>query len=424
MHDGVAGALPRRRFLAAAAGCVAAGVLPTTVVRAAEQVRSARHEQSWIPSEACLDALPEWMRAFGVPAVGIAVVDQGELAWHRSFGMADRANGVPVDAQSVFECASLSKPVFAYIALQLVDAGMLRLDAALVDYHRPDFLAEDDPRLMRITVRDVLRHSSGLPNWRLQPDREALRTIAEPGQGVNYSGEAFFWLQRVAETITGESLEQIAQRRLFEPAGMRGSTFSWNDHAARHSVVGEPAPGTKPVLQTFRDQWPLLQPLAEAQGRPLPAWTWDDAVRALPQARARAPEGMFVWPGDLLVNAAASLRGPVQDYARFISHVLRGEPHRDWEISEATRQAMLTPQIPLRPGWLDKGLGWNLECVDARTRWFYHAGTNAGRYKTFVVGDPQRRRGLVVMTSGGGGAGVYQRVIRAATGRDLLAFDL
>ena len=76
------------------------------------------------------------------------------------------------------------------------------------------------------------------------------------------------------------------------------------------------------------------------------------------------------------------------------------------------------------PGWLDKGLGWNLERVDADTRWFFHSGSNAGRYKTFAVGDPQRRRGLVVMTSGGGGTGVYQRIVRAATGRDLLAFDL
>ncbi|HBN53709.1 MAG TPA: serine hydrolase, partial [Stenotrophomonas sp.] len=230
----------RRRFLAAASGAAALGLLPPVALRAAEAGGS---DRPWIPSDVFLAGLPEWMRAFGVPGVAIAVVERGELAWHRAFGVADVERGAPVDADSVFECASLSKPVFAYLVLQLVDAGELQLDRALVDYHRPDFLADDDPRLERISVRDVLRHGSGLPDWRAHPDRDPLRTVAEPGQRVNYSGEAFFWLQRVVETVTGQSLDQLAQQRLFAPAGMRGSTYTWNAHAARHSVTGVPAPG-------------------------------------------------------------------------------------------------------------------------------------------------------------------------------------
>ncbi|MCL7713103.1 beta-lactamase family protein [Stenotrophomonas sp. CPCC 101365] len=415
------GTLHRRGFLASASACGVAALLPAAAPRAAAAVAA---DRPWIPSDAVLEALPEWMRAFGVPGVGIAVVEQGELAWHRGFGLADIQRGTAVDADSVFECASLSKPVFAYLVLQLVDAGVLRLDGALVDYHRPAYLAVDDPWLERITVRDVLRHSSGLPGWRADPGHEALRTRAAPGERVDYSGEAFFWLQLAVEHVTGQSLDQLARRRLFGPAGMRGSTFAWDAHAARHSVVGVPAPGAAPVVQTFGRQWPLLEPLARARGKPLPAWTWDDAVRALPQARAAAPEGMFTWPGDLLANAAASLRGPVQDYARFLCHVLPRPQRQGWEIAEATRQAMLAPQLPVRPEWLYKSLGWNLERIDARTHWFFHGGANAGRYRTFAVGDPQRRRALVVMTSGGGGTGVYQRIVRAATGRDLLAFDL
>ncbi len=421
MHDDPAGMIGRRTFLGAASACVALAALRPLPLRAADP---AQYDHPWIPSDAFLADLPEWMRAFGVPGLGMAVVEDGEVAWHRAFGIADMANGTAVDADSVFECASLSKPVFAYLALQLVDAGLLQLDRPLVRYCRPDYLAKDDPRLERITVRDVLRHSSGLPNWRGHPDREPLRTIAEPGQGVNYSGEAFYWLQLAAEAVTGESLDQLARSRLFEPAGMHASTYAWNAHVARHSVIGEPAPGTTPTVQTFHRQWSLLQPIAEALGKPLREWTWEDGVRMLPRARAAAPEGMFTWPGDLLANSAASLRGPVQDYARFIAHVMSRGSRQHWEIAEATRQAMLAPQMPLRAGWLDKGLGWNLESIDENTRWFFHGGANAGRYKTFTVGDPQRRRGLVVMTNGGGGTGVYQRVVRAAIGRDLLAFDL
>jgi len=368
MHAAVVDPIHRRRFLAAAAGGAALTLLPMAG-RAAAPVRD---DPRWIPSDAFLATLPEWMRAFGVPGVAIAVVEQGELAWHRGFGVADVESGAPVDADSVFECASLSKPVFAYLVLQLVDAGALQLDRPLVDYHRPDFLADDDPQLARISVRDVLRHSSGLPDWRAHPDRDPLRTLVAPGQRVNYSGEAFFWLQRVVETVTGQSLDQLARERLFGPAGMQGSTYTWNAHAARHSVVGVPAPGARPGVQTFGAQWPLLQPLAEARGKPLSDWTWDDAVQALPQAQAVAPAGMFVWPGDLLANAAASLRGPVQDYARFIAHVMQHPARQDWEIAEATRQAMLAPQLAVRPGWLDKGLGWNLERVDGGNRWFFH----------------------------------------------------
>ncbi len=421
MHDRPAGMIGRRTFLGAASACAALAALRPSPLRAADP---AQYDHPWIPSEAFLAELPEWMRAFGVPGLGIAVVEDGEVAWHRAFGVADTASGAAVDADSVFECASLSKPVFAYVALKLVDTGVLQLDRTLAHYHRPDYLAKDDPRLDRITVRDVLRHSSGLPNWRERPDREPLRTLAEPGKGVNYSGEAFYWLQLVAEQATRESLDQLARCHLFEPAGMRASTYTWSAHAARHSVIGEPAPGTTPTVQTFHRQWSLLQPIAEAGGKPLREWTWNDGVRALPQAQAAAPAGMFVWPGDLLANSAASLRGPVQDYARFIAHVMARPTRQCWEIGEATRQGMLTPQMPLREGWLDKGLGWNLERIDANTRWFFHGGANAGRYKTFTVGDPGRRRGLVVMTNGGGGTGVYQRVVRAATGRDLLAFDL
>lgn len=411
----------RRGFLGAALSCTTLAALAPW--RAAG-VPLSRYDHPWIPDDEFLADLPEWMRSFGVPGVGIAVVEAGEVAWTRSLGVADVQANTPVDQDSVFECASLSKPVFAYLVLQLVDGGRLGLSDPLVRHYRPDYLAKDDPQLERITVRDVLRHSSGLPNWREHPEREPLRTLAEPGRGVQYSGEAFFWLQRVVETLTGDSLDVLAQRQLFGPAGMHGSSYTWNADVARRSVMGEPAPGETAPVQTFRRQWMAAQPIAERLGKPLPAWTWDDAVRALPQAQAAAPAGMFVWPGDLLANSAASLRGPVADYARFITHVMRHDARQDWEVSEATRLAMLSPQMSLRAGWVDKGLGWNLERIDGDTRWFYHGGANAGRYKAFVVGDPQRRRGVVVMTNGGGGTGIYQRIIRNAIGRDMLAFDL
>ena len=131
----------------------------------------------------------------------------------------------------------------------------------------------------------------------------------------------------------------------------------------------------------------------------------------------------MTWAGDILANAAASLRTTVQDYATFLSLMMAGRQAAAWEISESARQAMLAPQISLPGRWTEKGLGWNTE----QTRdgpMFYHSGSNSGIFKNFAIGDAQRGRGIVVLTNGGSGSFVHQRVVRAATGYDLLSYDL
>ena len=116
---------------------------------------------------------------------------------------------------TLFEAASMTKPAFAYVVMKLVDEGKLELDGRLVDYRRPDYLGPD-PRLDAITVRDVLRHSSGLPNWA----DGRLTTIAAPGTAYTYSGEGMVWLQLIAETVTGEGAGALIERMLLGPAEM------------------------------------------------------------------------------------------------------------------------------------------------------------------------------------------------------------
>ena len=138
---------------------------------------------------------------------------------------------------------------------------------------------------------------------------------------------------------------------------------------------------------------------------------------------ALAPPGLVTWPGDIVANAAASLRTTVQDYATFMTLVMARKQRASWEISEATRQAMLTPQIRIPGRWTEKGLGWNMEATPDGPV-FYHSGSNGDIFKNFAVGDAQRRRGIVVLTNGGSGSFVHQRIVRAATGYDLLSYDL
>ncbi|MEO6103137.1 MAG: serine hydrolase domain-containing protein, partial [Pseudoxanthomonas sp.] len=80
------------------------------------------------------------MQAFAVPGVGIAVVEDGKVAWSRGFGVTHALTRAPVHADTIFEDASLSKPVFAYLVMQLVDGGLIDLDRPLVQYRRLDYL--------------------------------------------------------------------------------------------------------------------------------------------------------------------------------------------------------------------------------------------------------------------------------------------
>lgn len=408
--------LSRRHLLGA--GLAAFAALPWRASGALRDTEAA----DWIPPQEFLADLPRQMRALGVPGIGIAVVERGTPVWSRSFGVTHAGRGTPVTDATLFEVASLSKPVFAYLALQLADRGELALDRPLVDYLRPEYLGSG-PWVDAITARDVLRHSTGLPDWRKDPAHERLEPAVAPGTRIDYSGEAFVWLQRVVETITGESLDASMQRLLFGPAGMGDSSYGWNRELAERSVHGHGLPGKADMPpQMLREQWQAAQPMADRWGKPLSDWRYADAERALPQVQAESPPGLVQWAGDIFANAAASLRCTVLDYARFMAVMVHTRA-ADWELRPATRALMLTPQIEVPGRWTYKTLGWNLERAPIGPV-LYHSGSNGGIFKNFALGDAARQRALVVVTNAAQGNLLYRRVVRAATGLDLLAFDI
>jgi CubicO group peptidase (beta-lactamase class C family) len=411
--------LSRRRLLAAGLGMSALALTPKGAGAAARIDPDA----DWLPSAELLQGLPRQMQALGVPGVGIAVVERGRLAWSRGFGLLQAGQDARVDDATLFEVASMSKPVFAYAVLLLVDRGVLALDSPVVAYHRPAYLAEH-PWIDRITVRDVLRHSTGLPNWRKDPEKEKLMPVVEPGTRIDYSGEAFVWLQLAVEAVTGESLDQTMRRLLFAPAGMRDSSYAWDAAMAARSVHGHGVPGENldgPPPQGLREAWEAALPIAERWGKPLAEWRYADAERAFPMARASAP-GVVHAPGDIMANSAASLRCTVRDYARFTAVMVQAQPP-SWALRPASRDAMLTRQIQVPGRWTDKGLGWNLENTP-RGPVFFHSGSNAGIFKAFALGDAARQRAIVVATNAANGNLLYRRIVRASTGLDLLAFDV
>lgn len=368
---------------------------------------------AWIPSEELVRDLPRIMRIAGVPGASIAVVDRGKLAWSGSFGLKNILTREPVREDTLFEAASMTKPVFAYAVMRLVDEKRLDLDKPLVAYRRPTNLGTDR-NLEVITARHVLAHSTGLPNWTSEP----LATNSEPGSRYTYSGEAFIWLQLVVEKIMGMGLGSVMQATLFGPAGMAHSSFGWDEEIANSLVFGhsEPPEGEEKLpLQPTRELGDRLLRVASRRNKPIRTWTYEDSVEAMLETDPNTLPSTH----DLLVNSAGGLLMTASDYARFMVLMMDRPERSTWEISEAARQAMLTPQLDVRGRDISRGLGWELEQSSAGLL-FQHSGSNYGIFKTLGVGDAKNGRAIVVFTNAANGNALAARIVRQVTGIDRL----
>jgi CubicO group peptidase (beta-lactamase class C family) len=300
-----------------------------------------------------------------VPGLSFAIIRDGQIVETKALGVRDASTAIPVDENTIFEAASLSKPVFAYAVLQLVDAGVLSLDTPLSKYV-PDYV-KDDPRAASTTVCHVLSQASGLPNWRSKTN--PLKTYFQPGERFSYSGEGFLWLQQVVEAATGESFNSVMARLVFDPLEMRRSSYVWRadfeaDYARPHDAQPTPSDKRRPTKP----------------------------------------------------RSAATLHTTAADYARFLQAVLSGA-----RLKPETAKQWLDPQVRLRQHCIEClstdvqdadqhvawGLGWGLE-PDAGS--FFHWGDN-GQFKAFVAGSPADRSAVVVFTNGYNGMAIMPDVI-------------
>ena len=293
--------------------------------------------------------VPGFLRSSGVPGLSMAVVREGRVVWAEAFGTLGDSAQTPVDSATVFEAASLSKPVFAYLVLRLADRGVLDLDRPLADVLEYPRLAHDG-RARRITARMVLSHSSGLPNW----GGEELTLQFEPGSAYGYSGEAFVYLQKAIEHATGQSLEALARHEVFEPLGMTRSSYVWQERF-------------------------------EANAASAKDWLW-----------RIAPIDHWVDP-----SAAYTLLTTAPDYARFVAAVLTGRG-----LSPVTWQAFLTPGRETSPGSA-MALGVRVE-NGPNGRIFYHSGNNGRRFTCYMTGDVGRGTGFVYFTNASNGTSLVE----------------
>lgn len=322
-----------------------------------------------------------------VPGLSIAIVRNAKLSWRRGFGVMDNGSKAPVANDTVFEVASMSKPVFAYAVMKLCEQGVMDLDTPLTHYTSERFL-EGDPRLDLITARHVLSHTSGFQNWRSK--NEPLKIHFTPGERHLYSGEGYNYLQSVVTHLTGRSsqkdcatyeaglrvcatdIDSYLKTNLLVPLGMGASGYVWTDRyvqlAARpHDMNGRPLSKTKP--------------------------TATDAAR---------------------YAAAGGLHTTPTDYAKFMVEIIAPRKPDVWRLRKASLDEMVRPQTKVEDHD-DYSILWALGWRIAHTKdgdLINHGGDNQG-FHSFAEASIKRKSAFVILTNGDNGADLIKKLAPA-----------
>jgi CubicO group peptidase (beta-lactamase class C family) len=321
-------------------------------------------------------AIPRLMIEGEVPGLQIALIRGGKIAWTKSFGLKNTETSGPLTDDTVFEAASLSKPVFAYAVMKLVEAGRLDLDKPLQSYLDQPYLRDDD-RVNRITARMALGHTTGFQN-ESRPG-QPLKINFTPGEKFSYSGEGLLFVQRAIEKITGEEFDTFMRRTVFEPLGMNSSSYKWQERfegrkANGHRVDGVPAPIRKPTV----------------------AWSY------------------------------GTLHSTVSDYAKFVAAMINGVGLKKstfeemWKMQSRVDESCVNcigkpaGRISDTLSW---GLGWGLEQTSSG-RAVWHWGDNNSQYHAFVMFYPAEKTGMVVFTNSGNGHSIIPEIVGTAFGSD------
>ena len=372
----------RREFLSSGLSVLGLSFLPMT--------GCAQRKKSPLPlnSSASWEALvadfereiPRLMTEFHVPGLSIAVVDHARSVWRQGYGVRDVATKVPVDSETVFEAGSMSKPVFAYVALKLCEEGVIGLDTPLSQY-APEPFVEGDPQVGLITPRHILCHSSGLPNWRSSEER--LKIHFTPGSQYQYSGEGYYYLQTVITHLKGKvnrndcaefedglevcatDINEFMTRKILAPFGMTLSGYLANETLEQNAATPH-----------------------DRNGQPLPK---------------RKPSG----PGVARYAAAGGLLTTPRDYAKFMIEVLDPKTSDRFRLKKESITEMLRPHVkvvtgPFTSSW---ALGWQIQDNGL----INHGGDNRG-FHSHAIASPKTKSAFVVMTNGERGPELIQQL--------------
>ncbi|MDE1175861.1 MAG: serine hydrolase [Edaphobacter sp.] len=166
--------------------------------------------------------VPRLLAENHVPGVSIAVLRHGRIVMERAYGMQDATT--KATPRTLYNIASLTKPITAQVAMRLLSQGVFTLDEPMAPVWTDPDIA-DDARRNLLTPRMALTHQTGFANWRSMTGGK-LTFQFEPGTRYGYSGEGFEYLARFMEKKTGVPLDRNAKRLVFDPLGMKETAFT------------------------------------------------------------------------------------------------------------------------------------------------------------------------------------------------------
>ncbi|WP_424970810.1 serine hydrolase domain-containing protein [Dinoroseobacter sp. S76] len=315
-------------------------------------------------------------------AMSVAVIRDGEVIWEHAAGQANPFEDRAATTTSVYHVWSVTKVATALAVLALAEDGLLDLDAPVADLLPWFEVEQSEGRAM--TVRDLLRHTSGLrdtvpavfgwlrydedlPNQTeylrsRMPDYTTLKF--SPGEDRRYSNLGYMVLGAVIEAITGETYENVVRKRVLAPAGMTTTDFVFNPDIAPDEVLG-----SHPAIHVFSPLLPFMINMRDfvqaRQGQLL--WLNRLYVEATP------PTGLISSARDAALLADAAMRGGV----------LVGTDAMDLMVP-ATDQ-----DVPL--GWFETG--------GETRRWLQHRGGGPGHAAAVRI-YPDENLAIAVLASG------------------------
>ncbi len=293
--------------------------------------------------------IEKWLKENKVPVLGIGTIKNGKLNEIRTFGSS---------YNTIFNVASLTKPVTAIVALKLAEQGKLNLDEPLYSYWTDPDIAQD-PRTKKLTPRLILSHQTGFKNWRWLNNDQKLGFDFEPGKGYQYSGEGYEYLRKAIENKFNKPFQQLAEELVFEPLKMNNTRY-----------------------------------------------VWDKSIDILRYAMNFDINGKtYEIVKNTTANGADDLLTTIEDYGNF----LKGIINRNF-LSEKMFKEMATPQTASEKG-KHFGLGFEIYNFGNGEYALAHGGADIGvRTICFIL--PKTQQGLVIFTNSDTGGNLYETLVK------------
>jgi CubicO group peptidase (beta-lactamase class C family) len=325
--------------------------------------------------------LADRMAALRVPGVSVAVIHNGRIDWARSYGVT-KIGGAPVTTQTLFQAASISKPLTALVVMRLAQEKLLDLDMDANTYLKSWKIPQNSFTSDRaVTLRRLLSHTAGVSvhgfagyaagepiptllqilNGEKPANSLPIGVDTEPGTLWRYSGGGYVIIRQTLEDVTGQPFAELARKTVLAPLGMTHSTFEQPLPAAQLNDAASPYAG---------------------DGQPVKG-----GAHVYPEV---TPDGLWTTPTDL-ARFALAIQASLEGRSNAI-------------LSQSVAHEMLEPG-----GLADWGLGWGLGGTSGHA-FFWHSGSNAGfKSMLFAYRDGE---GAVVMTNSDSGEKLASDLVR------------